>query len=167
VLLANAGGGAGDYVDIGALWPLEDGPAAQPGDYWLALPVGIAAERREHLPASGEQLPSDGPATHDLIDADGTRVVETARFVLRVRDRDGLTAVPDRPAPGDDAPAGSVLIETRKGSGDPARILLKDDGSVTITATSITFDTAGRGDIELKADNVRVSLAGNGTMDVS
>ena len=45
--------------------------------------------------------------------------------------------------------------------------MLKDDGSVTITATSITFDTQGRGDIELKAKNVKVHLDGGGTMDVS
>jgi hypothetical protein len=162
VVLANAGGGPGDFVDVGAVWPRNAGPHAQPGDYWLALPVSIA--QREHLQDPAKQLPDDGPATHDLIDGDGTRVIETSRFVLRVTD--GLTQVPNRPQPGDD-PAGSVVIESRSGQDISARIVLKDDGSVTITATSITFDTQGRGDIELKAKNVKVHLDGGGTMDVS
>jgi len=162
VVLANAGGGPGDFVDVGAVWPRNAGPDAQPGDYWLALPVSIA--QREHLQDPAKQLPDDGPATHDLIDGDGTRVIETSRFVLRVTD--GLTQVPNRPQPGDD-PAGSVVIENRSGQDISARIVLKDDGSVTITATSITFDTQGRGDIELKAKNVNVHLDGGGTMDVS
>lgn len=163
VVLANAGGGPGDFVDIGALWPRDTGPAAKPGDYWLALPVAVP--EREHLRDPGKTLPDDGPATHDLIDGDGTRVIETSRFVLRVTD--GLTRVPGRPAPDEGLGEGSVLIESRSGQGGTsARIVLKDDGSVTVTATSITFDTQGRGDIELKAKNVKVTLDG-GTMDVS
>ena len=163
VLLVDGAGAPGEYVDAGAIWDYGSGPRAAPGDYWLALPVGIAD--REHLPDGSSGEPTDGPATHDLIDADGTRVIETSRFVLRVTDQ--LTQSPGRPEPGDDAAAGSVLIETRSSSsGKSAQILLKDDGTVTITATSITFDTAGQGDIELKAKNVKVELSG-GTMDVS
>jgi hypothetical protein len=164
VVLANVGGGPGDFVDIGALWPRDSGPAARPGDYWLALPVAIP--EREHLRDPDRQLPDDGPATHDLIDADGTRVIETARFVLRVTD--GLTRVPGRPVPDDGLGDGTVLIESRSaGGGTPARIVLRDDGSVTVTGSSITFDTQGQGDIDLKANNVRVKLHGSGTMDVS
>jgi hypothetical protein len=163
VVLANAGGGPGDFVDVGAVWPRDAGPEARPGDYWLALPVSIV--QREHLRDPARQLPDNGPATHDLIDGDGTRVIETSRFVLRVTD--SLTRVPNRPQPGDDDPAGGVVIESRSGQDASARIVLKDDGSVTITATSITFDTQGRGDIELKANNVKVHLDGGGTMDVS
>jgi hypothetical protein len=159
VVLANVGGGSADFVDVGALWPPDAGPAAQAGDYWLALPVAV--EEREHLRDPEKQTPDDGPATHDLIDGDGTRVIETARFVLRVTD--DLTRVPDRPAPDDGLGAGSVLIESRSGDG-AARIVLKDDGSVTITAKSITFDAEDG--IALNAKDVRVKLDG-GTMDVS
>lgn len=161
VVLGNAGGGPGDFVDIGAVWPRDGGPNAKPGDYWLALPVQI--KQREHLADSTQQLPADGPATHDLIDADGTRVIETARFVLRVTD--GLTQAPGRPEPGDDAAAGSVVIESRSGSDTVARIVLKGDGSVTVTGTSITFEA--QDDIALHAKNVRVKLDTHGTMDVS
>jgi hypothetical protein len=161
VVLGNAGGGPGDFVDIGAVWQQDGGPNAEPGDYWLALPVKI--DQREHLADSTQQLPADGPATHDLIDGDGTRVIETARFVLRVTD--DLTQAPGRPRPGDDAPAGSVVIESRSGSDTVARIVLKDDGSVTVTGASITFEA--QDEIALNAKNVRVKLDTHGTMDVS
>ncbi|WP_033262867.1 hypothetical protein [Amycolatopsis vancoresmycina] len=169
-LLVDGAGGPGEYVDAGALWVLGAGPAAQAGDYWLALPANVEAP--EHLPHDGsppsevDQVPLDGAAAHDLTDRRGNRVVETARFVLRVvDDPGGLTPVPQRPDPEAGAPAGSVLIETKPESGTPARILLRADGSVTITGSSITFD-AGDGQIDFRAKDVRVALAG-GTMDVS
>jgi len=170
VLLVDGAGGPGEYVDVGALWAVNAGPAAEPGDYWLALPANAAAT--EHLPRDGgppsevDQQPPDGPAAHDLIDAVGNRVIETARFVLRVVDDPAnLTNVPDRPDPAAGGPAGSVVIETKPESGTPARITLRADGSVSVTGSSITFD-AGDGRIDLKAKDVRVALAG-GTMDVS
>ncbi len=158
VLLANAGGGPGDVVDLGSVWPRDAGPPAEPADYWLVLPAAIS--EREHL-ASGDGSAPDGPASHDLIDADGARLIETTRFVIRVTD--DPTACTSRPET--DAPDGSVLIETRQGTGQNASIRLDNDGTVTISAASITFDTAGRGDITLKADNVKVQVSG--TMDVS
>ncbi|NBH03090.1 hypothetical protein, partial [Amycolatopsis sp. SID8362] len=159
VVLSNVGGSSADFVDVGALWPPGAGPDARPGDYWLALPVGI--DEREHLRDPDTQDPPDGLASHDLVDGDGTRVIETARFVLRVTD--ALTRVPARPSPDDDLGNGSVLIESRDGDG-AARIVLKGDGSVTISAKSITFDAEDR--IELNTKDVRVKLDG-GTMDVS
>lgn len=170
VLLVDGAGGPGEHVDVGALWAVGAGPAAEAGDYWLALPASAVAT--EHLPRDGEppsevdQQPPDGPATHDLIDNGGNRVIETARFVLRVVDDPGhLTTVPERPDPASGGPVGSVLIETKPESGTPARILLQADGSVSITGSSITFD-AGDGQINLKAKDVKVALSG-GTMDVS
>jgi hypothetical protein len=159
VVLANVGGSSADFVDVGAVWPPDAGPEARPGDYWLALPVAV--EEREHLVDPDRQTPDDGPATHDLVDGDGTRVIETARFVLRVTD--DLTHVPGRPVPDDDLGTGSVLIESRSGDG-AARIVLKADGSVSISAKSITFDAEEQ--ISLNAKDVRVKLDG-GTMDVS
>lgn len=159
VLLADAGGGPGDLVDLGAVWARKPGgPAADAGDHWLVLPIDLV---REHLTDANDTDPPDGPATHDLTDGHGNRLVETKRFTIRVTDRP--TSSGSRPDP-TATDAGSVLIETKPGSGQGARIELKDDGSVTITATKITFD-AGQGDIALKANNVKVSVTG--TMDVS
>lgn len=165
VLLVD-GGAPEQYVDAGALWAKDAGRESEAGDYWLALPVNVP--QPEHLESAGEppteanQRPADGPATHDLTDRSGTRVIETARFVVRVTD--DLTKVPARPDV-DAGPPGSVLIETRPASGPPARMLLDADGGVTVTGASITFD-AGQGDITFKAKDVNVKLAG-GTMDVS
>jgi hypothetical protein len=43
--------------------------------------------------------------------------------------------------------------------------VLKDDGSVTVTGASITFEA--QDEIALNAKNVRVKLDTHGTMDVS
>jgi len=158
VLLASVAG-SDDLVDVGAVWERNSGPSAEAGDWWLVLPIGM--DPRVDIGESDGQA-TDGAATHDLIDGDGTRILETKRFVVRVTDEP--TDSSGRPVPGDDAPPGSVLIEA-KSSGSLAQIVLKDDGSITVTGTSITFDTAGHGDIELKANNVKVTVTG--TMDVS
>jgi hypothetical protein len=161
VLLVPGPGGTNDYVDVGALWSRGDGPKSKPGDYWLVLPIGLT-DREDIGDDTGQA--NDAPATHDLIDGDGVRIVETKQFVIRVTD--DPTTASGRPPTGD-APARGVLIETKSTAhpGDPAQILLADDGTITIKGTSITFDTAGKGDITLKANNVNVSVSG--TMDVS
>lgn len=158
VMLTSAGG-ASDFVDIGALWARDAGPPSEAGDYWLVLPVGVSA--REDI-GTGDGSAQDGPATHDLIDGDGARVIETKRFVVRVTDQP--TTCTARPEPGNDAPDGSVLIEAKSES-SAAQIVLREDGSITVKGTAITFDTSGHGDITLKADNVKVNVSG--TMDVS
>ncbi|MFL6139704.1 MAG: hypothetical protein ACJ74O_18175 [Frankiaceae bacterium] len=156
VLLASAGAGDSDLVDVGALWPRDGGPPSEAGDYWLVLPIGLV--QREDIGESDGWV-GDGAASHDLVDADGTRVIETKRFVVRVTDQPSDCT--KRPKPG--APDGAVLIETKSGNG-AAQILLKDDGSITITGTKIALDS-GQGDITLTAANVKVSVTG--TMDVS
>jgi hypothetical protein len=158
VLLVDGGGGPGGLVDAGAVWSRDAGPPAEPGDFWLVLPVGVTS--REQIEGDGQ--PGDGPATHDLIDGDGTRVIETKRFVIRVID--DLPTSTDRPDPGEDAPEGCVLIEARNTNAlKQAQILLKDDGSITLTGSSISLD-AGTGNIALKGSNVTVKVSG--TMDV-
>jgi hypothetical protein len=84
-----------------------------------------------------------------------------------VRVTDNPTQVPDRPTPGDGVPDTGVTIETKHTAGKPARITLDADGNVVITGSSITLDTQGNGDIELKANNIKVQLGSGGTMDVS
>jgi hypothetical protein len=158
VLLMPGPGGTNDYVDLGALWSRGDGPKAKAGDYWLVLPVGLTS--REDIGDDTGQA-NDEPATHDLIDGDGVRIIETKQFVIRVTD-DPVTAS-GRPGVGD-APNGGVLIEA-KSSDSQAQILLAPDGTVTVKGTSMTFDTGGQGDITLKANNLKVNVSG--TMDVS
>lgn len=159
VLLAPGPGGSNDLIDMGALWDRGDGPNARAGDYWLTLPVDVADSTT--LGSSNGVAP-DGPAIHDLTDAAGTRVIETKQFVLRVTDEP--TDCTSRPEPGEHADAGAVVIETKSGNG-AAQIVLKADGTITVTGTSITFDTQGQGDITLRAANVKVQV--DGTMDVS
>ena len=157
VLLADAGGGGRDVLDVGAVWGAGAQPPAEPGDWWLVLPLGLATD---DLPPDQQPVIPDDEASHDLIDGDGRRLIETAGFVVRVTD--APTHCDQRPDAA--SAAGTVVIENKKGD-TTARIVLTDDGSITITGTAITLDTAGKGDITLKAKNVNVSVSG--TMDVS
>jgi hypothetical protein len=157
VFLTTGAGGDNDLVDLGAVWPRDGGPPSEAGDYWLALPIGI--EQRDDIADSDGTAP-DGVASHDLIDGDGTRVIETKRFVVRVTDQP--TECTSRPEPGDDAPDGSVCIQTKSSNGS-ASIVLKDDGSIEVKGTKISFEADG--DITLKADNVKVNVTTG--MDVS
>ncbi|MEU4291321.1 hypothetical protein AB0E63_24100 [Kribbella sp. NPDC026596] len=155
VLLADTGGGQ-DVVDLGSVWDEDRTPPAEPGDWWLLLPVAVPTDDLE----AGEDAapPADGFASHDLTDADGRRIVEVSGLTLRVADV--LRKTSERPDPGQ---AGVVILESTKG-GKTARIELHDDGTIAITGTGITLD-AGTGDITLKAADVKVSVTG--TMDVS
>lgn len=158
VLLLPGPGGTNDYVDVGALWSRGDGPKSKAGDYWLVLPIGLT-DREDIGDDTGQA--NDASATHDLIDGDGVRIVETKQFVIRVTD--DPTTASGRPQVCD-APAGGVLIEAKSGDSN-AQILLAPDGTVTVKGTSITFDTGGKGDITMKANNVNVSVTEK--MDVS
>lgn len=155
VLLADAGGGGREVVDIGGVW--EDGisPPAKPGDWWLVLPI---SQPTDDLTSDTEAAPpTSDDASHDLIDADGRRVVEVAGLTLRVIDTP--TACDKRPDPGD---TGTVVIENTNGSSS-ARIVIKSDGSITISGKSISLEASE--DIHMKAANVEVKVSG--TMDVS
>jgi hypothetical protein len=155
VLLADTGGGR-DVVDLGGVW--EDGvsPPADPGDWWLILPISQPAD--DLSDETDPTPPTSDDASHDLIDGDGRRVIEVAGLTLRVIDTP--TKCDQRPAPGS---IGTVVIENTKDK-KTARIVIKDDGSITITGASISID-AGDGDITMNAANVKVKVSG--TMDVS
>ncbi|HEX8343368.1 MAG TPA: hypothetical protein VF657_01310 [Actinoplanes sp.] len=156
VLLADTGGGGGDVVDLGGVWEHDVSPPAQPGDWWLILPISLPTD--DLAPSDDTSPPRSEDASHDLIDGDGRRVIEVAGLTLRVLDEP--TKCTERPDPG---PTGSVIIENTKGD-KSARIEVRSDGSITVTGSSISFD-AGSGDISMKAGNVKVSVTG--TMDVS
>jgi hypothetical protein len=155
VLLADAGGGGQEIVDLGGVW--EDGvsPPAETGDWWLLLPIGLSTD--DLTSDTNASPPTSKAASHDLIDADGHRLIEVSGLTLRVVDTP--TKCDQRPDPGGD---GTVVIENTS-QGKTARIKIKDDGSITISGTSITLD-AGTGNISMKAANVTVEVTG--TMDV-
>jgi hypothetical protein len=155
VLLADAGGGR-EVVDLGGVWEAGVSPPAQPGDWWLLLPLSRPTD--DLTSDDDASPPTSDVASHDLIDSDGRRLIEVAGLTLRVIDTP--TRCDTRPDPGD---VGAVVIENTK-NGTTARLEIKDDGSITITGSSISID-AGDGDITMKAANVKVKVSG--TMDVS
>ena len=63
VLLADAGGGGRDVVDLGGVWESGARAAGRAGDWWLVLPIGVAAD---DLPADSgrrSRRPAVRPAT--------------------------------------------------------------------------------------------------------
>jgi hypothetical protein len=159
VLLSHGRGAQDDPVDIGALWESGTGPDAEPGDWWLILPVGVASELRTSLADDAEPEPHTGSVTQDLIDADGNRVIEVGELTIRVT-RDALASAGTRPERAGDAD--SVTIEHADAG---SKIVMLADGTVRIQASRIEFDAGSDGEISLTAKNVTVSVADS--MDVS
>lgn len=154
VVLAHRNGRAEDPVEVGALWTSGHGPTSQAGDYWLILPAAVDPASRSQVADTATPAEYAGKATNDLIDADGNRVIEVGELTLRVGS-DHLKNAGERPArPADQ---GSVTIEHASGQ---SSIVMKQDGSVTITAKNITLD-AGTGTITMKADSVDVQVQSN------
>lgn len=154
VVLAHRNGRAEDPVEVGALWTSGHGPTSQAGDYWLILPAAVDQGSRSQVADTATPAEYAGKVTNDLIDADGNRVIEVGELTLRVgSDHLGNAGKrPDRPSD-----QGSVTIEHTSGQ---SSIVMKQDGSVTITAKNITID-AGDGTITMKADSVDVQVKSN------
>jgi len=149
VVVAHRKGLETEPIDIGAIWDSGQGPETQPGDYWLSLPIGVDAGKREKAGDDDTIAPYSGKASHDLIDADGNRVIEVGAFVVRVPKDNAAAAAGTRPAAGE---AGGIVIEHAKGE---AKIVLKADGSILIQGKGITLD-AGSQSITLKGKSVDV-----------
>jgi hypothetical protein len=151
VLLDHRQGQRHDAIDVGALWEAGHGPQnAQPGDWWLILPVGVASNARASIPDT--QTPQDhtGAVTHDLIDADGNRVIEVGELTMRVgRSLHNVGARPQRTTVAD-----SVTIINNGKNGKTCSITLKDDGTVSIDADNIEF--TAQQNITLSAQKVTV-----------
>ncbi len=145
-----------DPLDIGAVWESNSGPESKPGDYWLILPAAVPQDRRASIAEDDQPLTYAGAVTHDLIDADGNRVIEVGELMIRVG---SLKDVDKRPARASDA--NSVTIEHAAGD---ARIIMKQDGSIVIQGKQIEID-AGSGNITMKAKKVDVQVTDS--MDVT
>ena len=154
VVLAHRNGQAEDPVDVGALWTSGHGPSSQAGDYWLILPAEVDQGSRSQVSDTTTPSEYSGKVTNDLIDADGNRVIEVSELTLRIG-HDKLGSAGTRPARPSDQ--GSITIEHASGE---SSIVMKQDGSVTITAKNITFD-AGSGNITMKAAAVDVQVQSN------
>jgi hypothetical protein len=155
-----------DPVDVGALWPAGQGPDAQPGDWWLSLPVGVPAQQRSAAGQDETPTPHSGKVSNDLVDADGHRVIELANLRVRIGP-DGLADAGTRPAP---APGDTLLsIEHSDGttlvtidSSGNVKVVAK--GTLRLQGAGITLD-AGQNDIELTAKNVKVQVQNQMTVE--
>jgi len=160
VVLAHVGGEHDDPVDIGALWPSGHGPDTNAGDYWLILPAAVDSSSRQSVGDDDTPNEPSGKATNDLIDADGARTIEVGRLTVRVYPNN-LAAPGTRPAPPDSS--NDVVIEHEKGSS----IVIDSSGNITITAAGDLTLTSTKGNLNLNANNVQVTVASGGNMNVA
>ncbi len=156
VLLGHRLGAPSDPIDLGALWPSGAGPDAEAGDYWLILPVDVDERGRATIADDQRPEPHAGAVTQDLIDAGGNRVIEVGKLTIRIG-RDQLRPAGERPP----VAADPVTIEH---AGGKARIVIRQDGSISIE-TERDLELTAEGDIRMTAANVQVRVTG--TMDVS
>ncbi|WP_422740489.1 hypothetical protein ACN263_15320 [Micromonospora sp. WMMD729] len=150
VALAYRNGAPDDPVEVGALWPTGHAPVSEPGDWWLSLPVGVASSSRSSIADTVTPADHDGKVTHDLTDGDGNRVIELGELTVRVG-RAQLNGRGQRPARADEAD--SITIEHAAGG---SSIVMKQDGSITITATQIDLD-AGNGAVNISGGTVNIA----------
>jgi hypothetical protein len=156
VLVNYHNGSSDDPIEVGSLWEAERGPDSEQGDWWLILPVGASTVEPAEDNAPEEH---NGPVTHDLIDAQGNRVIEVGEITIRVSDPQSMSDQP-RPNRGDAQQA--ITLEHKKAG---STIVMDKDGNITITAAKdITLD-ASKGVINMKAKDVKVKV--DNAMDVS
>lgn len=107
-------------VDLRAVWDEDVSPPAQPGDWWLVLPIVLS---RDDVPVSQSAVVVNDGASHALIDSAGRRLIEPTGFVATVTDTP--PHCDQRPDPS--AGAGTVAIESRKVK-DPSNIAHRQYG---------------------------------------
>lgn len=157
VLLVHRDGDPEDPIDVGALWTRGTAPASQPGDWWLTLPSEVPAANRASITGDGDATEPSGKASNDLIDADGNRVIEVGKLVVRV----GRGLQGDAGARPDAAPsAAPVTIEHESG----AKISIDQQGNVTVYAKK-RLDLVAEQDITLDSKS-NVILKVGGVVDV-
>lgn len=144
-LLAHNGQAVGDAVVAGWVWaakPEMTPPPNKAGDWWLALPTGLDANKRP-----------TGKGVNDLIDAAGNRVI-TAASARIVIGSSALDAVGTRPTVGS---ADELVIEHASGT----KITIDKDGGLTIEAKSTVAVTTSGKDISLGNGSVSLKLSGS------
>jgi hypothetical protein len=151
----------GDPIDIGAIWQTGHGPEnAMPGDWWLSLPAEDPAGNAPSDKTTGPPQDYSGTCSHDMIDANGNRVIEVGALVVRIG-KDRLPKSGERPdlPPQDD----SVTIECPGSSPQDAWMLqIKTDGTITVKGKQITIKateklTLDAPTVTVKCDSMEVS----------
>ena len=146
VVLGYGGGRVQDPLDLGALWGPGARMDAEPGDWFLKLPVdqptAAISDTQDHLPS--------GKAVNDLTTAAGVRVIEVGKLTIRVG-----TPLPDLAARPAHKAAEAVSIEHADGK---ASITIDQDGKITLTGKTIALKAAD-GTISLEAKTVSVSVS--------
>ncbi|MFB4296704.1 hypothetical protein [Actinomadura sp. NTSP31] len=140
-VLAHNRGDVNDAVVTGFVWPdnpVQQRPANQAGDHWLALPTEL-----------GEDGLPRGKGANDLTDAAGHRIIQVAALRVLVGG-DALPEVGERPDPPTDD---SITIEHQSGT----TITVDSGGAVTISTANQPI-TLTNGSVSMKLDGSSVAV---------
>ena len=129
-------------IMAGCLWEAGTEPGSKIGDWWLSLPTNVSPADTSSDPTA-VSYPS-GPASHDLIDASGARLISVKGLRITI----GKGLMKDAGTRPDDPPQDVLKIEHEKGK---ARIEFDADGNITI---------ATDGKLTIEANSVDVKVTG-------
>ncbi|MGW0411252.1 hypothetical protein ACWDZX_08135, partial [Streptomyces collinus] len=115
-------------VVAGAVWEDGTAPKSHVGDWWLSLPTNLAGtgDAGESAPDPSAAPRPDGPASHDLINGRGNRVIQVGGLRISIG-RPLMKKVGQRP---DDAADGQVVIEHAAAN---AQISIDANGNIEIS----------------------------------
>ncbi|TMV00044.1 hypothetical protein [Streptomyces sp. DASNCL29] len=131
-------------VVAGALWENGSAPRSHLGDWWLSLPTNLAGTADEGESAenpAAARRPS-GPASHDLINGLGNRVIQVRGLRISI----GEALMKHAGSRPDDAASEHVVIEhaaanARISIDSAGTIEISTDGDLTLAANKITLRT--------------------------
>ncbi|MFT8245003.1 hypothetical protein [Roseomonas sp. BN140053] len=151
VMLGFRNGLATEPYEFGATW----GPGArmtpQAGDWWLCLPRNAPAAALPPTDTADHEPGPDTPATHDLIDAAGNRVIQVGKLTLRIG--------PDADAKAGTRPASESAAFSLRHADGKAEITMDANGAITIRGERISLDAGSNGTVSINARDVDVSVA--------
>jgi len=128
-------------IVAGCLWGEGSEPESEYGDWWLSLPTEV--QTTDSIADARNATAPSGPASHDLIAMDGTRVLHVRGLRISV----GEGKLPDVGTRPDAAPQDEVLIEHKSG----AKVHIDVDGN-------ITFEAASGKDMTFKANKITLDV---------
>lgn len=159
---------ANQPIDVGSVHEHSLGPqGAEEGDWWLSLPL-FSTNQEPVEPATDEEpTPYTGKISQDLTTTAGQRYIEVGELTIRVGQDALKSAGPDMRPDESDTAQSITIVHTKNN----AKIVIDQEGKVTITANEIEMNSSGdialnaEGDVNIGASNVNVSVSGK--MDIS
>lgn len=141
-------GNPADPFEMGATWGPGTRMEPQPGDWWLCLPRNASTAALAPSDTQNHEPGTETPATHDLTDAAGNRVIQVGKLTLRIG--------PDENAKAGTRPEVATAAFCLRHADGQAEITMDQNGVIIIKGKAITLDAGATGTVEIKAKDVNI-----------